>query len=625
MTHQELRKKFIDFYRAHGHALIGQAPLVPERDTSVLFTTAGMHPLIPYLLGDEHPDGKRLVNIQRSFRTTDVEEVGDDSHNTTFEMLGHWSLGDYWKQEAIQWSLEFITQELGFSKDKLAVTIFRGDEDRGIRLDEEARGIWESLGINRIALIGDDNFWGPVHSTGPCGPTTEIFVYIGNGEPATDSLPGSEKDHPTSPSASTGQACGSECLPGSRDHDQHWLEIWNNVFLGFNKNTDGTFTPLEQKNIDTGVGLERVLMTVNNLGSVYETDLLAPIVAAVSSDPLAAKDRDVRIVVDHIKSAVFLIADGVEPSNKDRGYVLRRLIRRAVRSARIVGFSNWALAIEAVIGVYGDGYPHFLEQQDTITQTLLGEQQKFEAQLTRGEAFLRHELAKRPDQDFAELAFLAFQSHALPDEISFEILADAGAAVDREKFSQAFTQRMSQHQEISRAGSEKKFGGHGLILDTGEIKAVDEVELQKVTRLHTATHLLQAGLRAVLGNHVHQKGSDITAERLRFDFTHPTKLTDEQKAAVENWVNTAVAKDVQVHCDQMPIDEAKATGALHFEQAKYPPQVKIYSMGSSIDNSLSTEFCGGPHVQHTGEVGDFKILKEESVSAGTRRIKANVM
>lgn len=610
MTHQELRKAFLEFYTAHGHVQIDQAPLVPERDTSVLFTTAGMHPLIPYLLGDAHPDGSRLVNIQRSFRTTDVTEVGDDTHSTLFEMLGHWSLGDpstpdgvgragYFKQEAIEWSLEFVSGVLGFDRSRLAVTVHEGNRAAGIEPDEEAATIWRTLGIERIAYLGGDNWWGPVHSTGPCGPTTEIFVYRGSGSPASDSLPGSPKDH-------------------------EWVEIWNNVFMAYNKQADGSFVPLKQRNIDTGVGLERVLMMVNGLGSVYETDLLAPIVAAVSGDPLAAQDRDVRIVVDHLKSAVFLIADGVLPSNKDRGYVLRRLIRRAVRSARTVGFTNWSLAIEAVIGVYGDDYPHLLEQQETITQTLIGEQQKFESQLTRGEAFLRHELGKHPEQDLAELAFLAYQSHALPDEISFEILADAGATVDRAVLSQAFSERMTKHQAVSRAGSERKFGGHGLILDTGEMKAVDEVELRKVTRLHTATHLLQAALRAVLGDHVHQKGSDITAARLRFDYTHPDKLTDDQKIAVASWVKDAVAKDVPVTQVVMPLEQAKATGALHFTHVKYPPEVKVYYMGSSLEDAISIEFCGGPHVAHTAEVGHFKLLKEESISAGVRRIKADV-
>jgi alanyl-tRNA synthetase len=605
MTHQELRTAFFKFYADRGHVQIPAAPLVPERDTSVLFTTAGMHPLIPYLTGDTHPDGTRLMNIQRSLRTTDVDEVGDATHLTVFEMLGHWSLGDYWKQEAIQWSYEFVTQVLGFSNDQLAVTIFQGDSDRRIGRDTEAEQIWRTLGVTRIAALGDDNFWGPVHSTGPCGPTTEIFV-------------------PASPVATQGQApCSPDCLPGHPDHDNHWVEIWNNVFMGFNRTEAGTYEPLTQRNIDTGVGLERVLMTVNRLSSVYETDLYQPIVAAVSPTSDHA-NSGVRLVADHVKAAVFMIADGVVPTNKDRGYVLRRLIRRAVRSARAIKFTDWSLAVEAVVGVFADVYPFLLEQQDSILDTIVAEQTKFDTQLTRGEAFLCHALTKHPNQDLVELAFLAYQSHALPAEISLEILRDAGAKIDTAEFRAAFDERMAKHQQVSRAGSERKFGGHGLLLDTGELKAIDEVELKKVTRLHTATHLLQAALRAVLGNHVHQKGSDITAERLRFDFTQPDKLTPEQKIAVEQWVNDAVKKDVPVHMELMPLEAAKATGALHFIHIKYPPKVKVYYMGQSLNQSISTEFCGGPHVEHTGLVGQFKLLKEESVSAGTRRIKADV-
>jgi len=598
MTNQELRDAFFKFYGERGHVQIGQAPLVPERDTSVLFTTAGMHPLIPYLLGDAHPAGTRLMNIQRSLRTTDVDEVSDATHLTVFEMLGHWSLGDYWKQDAINWSYQFVTQVLKFPKEKLAATIFGGDDVRGVPLDEEAKAAWQALGMERIAELADDNFWGPVHSTGPCGPTTEIFVHV-------------------SP-----ESCGTDCLPGS-ETDKHWVEIWNNVFMGYQKTEAGTYEPLAQKNIDTGVGLERVLMTVNNLSSVYETDLLQPTVQAVS--PINDHTNpDVRLVVDHIRAAVFMIADGVEPANKDRGYVLRRLIRRVVRAARTIEFSDWALAIESVVGSYADMYPHLEERRAHITSIFLAEQQKFESQLTRGQTFLEHAYKKDPSQDLAVLAFLAFQSHALPGEISYEILKELAGNLDHAQWSADFESQMNKHRDVSKIGSEKKFGGHGLILDNGEMKAVDEVELKKVTRLHTATHLLQAALRAVLGDHVHQKGSDITAERLRFDFTHGEKLTDEQKQQVTEWVNNAVQKDVPVHHVVLPLAEAKATGALHFAHVQYPPEAKVYYMGNSLDDAISIEFCGGPHVQHTGEVGTFKILKEESVSAGTRRIKADV-
>ena len=602
MTHQELREKFFKFYGDHGHVRIGQAPLVPEQDTSVLFTTAGMHPLIPYLLGEQHPEGTRLMNIQRSLRTTDVEEVGDATHATVFEMLGHWSLGDYWKREAITWSFQFVTEILGFSKDKLAATIFGGDDVRGVGLDSEAKEIWEGLGVTRIAPLGDDNWWGPVHTTGPCGPTTEIFVHIHAGD------------------------CPPSCLPGSAT-DDHWVEIWNNVFLGFNKTASGTFEPLVQKNIDTGVGLERVLMTVNGQKSVYETDVFQPIVAAISNSPTAHENKDVRLVADHLKAAVFLIADGVLPSNKDRGYVLRRLIRRAVRAAQKVPFTDWPLGIEAVVGIYSDEYPHIAKHEAEISEVFLAEQQKFEAQLTRAEAFLNRELAKRQNpsiDDLVELAFLAYQSHALPGEISYEILKESGTALDFKEFEPKFEARMKQHQEVSRAGSEKKFGGHGLILDTGELKASNEEEKDKVIRLHTATHLLQAGLRAVLGDQIQQKGSDINVDRLRFDFTSSEKMTDEQKQQVEAWVNNVVDQDLPMQFVELPLEEAEKSGALHFFGHKYPPMVKVYFAGDSLETAVSKEFCGGPHVTHTGHVGHIKILKEESVSAGTRRIKATI-
>ena len=603
MTHQELREKFFKFYGERGHVRIGQAPLVPEHDTSVLFTTAGMHPLIPYLLGEQHPDGTRLMNIQRSLRTTDIDEVGDNTHNTVFEMLGHWSLGDYWKREAITWSYEFVTQELGFPKEKLAATIFGGDEAIGVGIDAEAKEIWESLGMTRIAPLKEDNWWGPVHSSGPCGPTTEIFVHVHQDE------------------------CGADCLPGSAT-DDHWVEIWNNVFMGYNKNVYGTYEPLEQKNIDTGVGLERVLMTMNGLGSVYETDVIQPIVAAISANPLAHEQKDVRLVADHLKAAVFLIADGVLPSNKDRGYVLRRLIRRAVRTARKIPFTNWALAIEAVLGIYGSEYPHLEQNREDISDVFLAEQQRFEAQLTRAEGFLTRELAKHsnPSRDeLVELAFLAYQSHALPAEFSFDMFRDAGLSIDRHGFDKAFTNRMSTHQNISRTGSERKFGGHGLILDTGELKAGTEQELERVVRMHSATHLLQAGLRAVLGDHVQQKGSDINADRLRFDFTHSAKLTPEEIAKVEAWVNDVVQQNLPMQYAEFPLEEAEKIGALHFFGHKYPDKVKIYFAGESLETAVSKEFCGGPHVSRTGLVGQVKILKEESVSAGTRRLKATVL
>ncbi|MCA9388316.1 alanine--tRNA ligase [Candidatus Berkelbacteria bacterium] len=598
MNHHELRKKFIEFYKKQGHQEIGQAALVPQQDASVLFTTAGMHPLIPFLMGDTHPDGSRLVNIQRCLRTGDIEEVGDATHNTFFEMLGHWSLGDYFKHEAIDWSYKFVTEELGIPKEKLAVTVFAGDKLRGVGLDEEAKQRWQSLGMERIDELVEDNWWGPVHSSGPCGPTTEIFVWSAEAEIPPNSLPG---------------------------NDERWVEIWNNVFMEFNKTEDGQFEPLDQKNIDTGVGLERVLMTVNNYDSVYQTDVLAPIVAAISTDQLAHADRDVRILADHIRAAFFMIADGVLPSNKDRGYVLRRLIRRAVQAARKLDFTDWPLLTEAILGVYGPYYPQLLEQE--IEAEILAEQQKFTKQLTKAVNFIEKAVQANQvvnDESAANLAFLAYQSHALPLELGYEILTEAGLVLGRKSFEQALDQKIKAHQEVSRAGSEKKFGGHGLILDTGELKASDETELKKVLRLHTATHILQASLRAVLGDQITQKGSDINADRLRFDFNYPDKLTAEQKAEVEAWANKLIEQGLPMNCVELSLVEAKKTGALHFFDHKYPDKVKVHYLGDSISDAPSKEFCGGPHVSNTNEIGKLKIIKEQSAGAGIRRIKAIV-
>lgn len=602
LTSQQLRDRFINFYQQRGHREIAQASLVPVQDTSVLFTTAGMHPLIPYLLGDKHPDGQRLVNVQRSLRTTDIEEVGDATHSTVFEMLGHWSLGDYFKQEAIEWSYQFVTQVLGFDEQKIATTIFKGNKKMGIALDKEAELIWKGLGVSRIAYLGqDDNWWGPVHATGPCGPTTEIFVHIAEGN------------------------CSLTCLPGSKT-DSHWVEIWNNVFLEYFKTTTGTYEPLKQKNIDTGVGLERVLMTVNSLDSIYQIDLYEPIIKAISLDQTADADRDIRIIADHVKAAVFMIADGVLPSNKDRGYILRRLIRRAVGAQHRLGKSvDWRLIIEAVIGVYSSYYSQLLDP--SIDKVFVAEQIKFNGQLDKAINYLEKTLKQKTNIDPVEAvqkAFLVYQSHALPLEIGYELLLTKGVKIDREQFDQIIDRLLVIHKQRSSKGQVKKFGGHGLILDTGELKAANEEELKKVTRLHTATHILQAALRQVLGDYVQQRGSDINAERLRFDFTHPAKLTNEEKSQVEEWANAVVQKALPMQWVELPLEQAKKSGALHFFTHKYPPKVKVYFVGNSLETAISKEFCGGPHVTNTKIVGKIRIIKEESVSAGIRRIKATV-
>lgn len=612
LNHKDLREKFIEFYKQRGHVEIGQASLVPLQDTSVLFTTAGMHPLIPYLLGERHPEGQRLVNIQRSLRTGDIDSVGDATHSTFFEMLGHWSVGDkdapdgigagYFKKEAIEWSWQFVTEVLGIPKEILAVTIFGGDKQMGVGADTEAEQYWLGLGLrqNKIAKLGpDSNWWGPVHSTGPCGPNTEIFVHV------------------------DGQLCNEEnCNPGV--NDDHWIEIWNNVFMAYNKNGDGIYEELGQKNVDTGVGLERTIMTVNNLSSVYETDLYTPLITAISSAPQAHADRDVRIVADHIRASVFLIADSVLPGNKDRGYVLRRLIRRAVNVGRKIGFSDWELALEAVIGVYDNYYPHL---KDARVQEIFNEEaNKFSNQLQKALRFFENATAKHGmnESQAAKLIFLGFQSHALPLELGLEIFIERHPELNADKINSNLTKEVEAHKSASQKGMEKKFGGHGLILDTGELKAGNQEELSKVLRLHTATHLLQAGLRNVLGDHVSQKGSDINPERLRFDFTHSAKMTPEEIKAVEDWVNDKIKQDLPVQKTELSLDEAKKTGALHFFTHKYPDTVNVYFVGESIDKAVSKEFCGGPHVDNTGVIGKFKILKEESVSAGVRRIKATV-
>ncbi len=612
LTHQRLRQKFIEFYRERGHQEIGQASLVPLQDTSVLFTTAGMHPLIPYLMGEKHPQGQRLVNIQRSLRTGDIEEVGDATHSTFFEMLGHWSVGDskspdgigegYFKKEAIEWSWQFVTEVLGLDRNLLAVTIFGGDDKMGVGIDEEARQFWLALGVpeERIAKLGpDSNWWGPVHSTGPCGPNTEIFVHT------------------------QGKLCSDKnCNPDTKE--AHWIEIWNNVFMAYNKSSKGEYEELKQKNVDTGVGLERTLMTVNNFSSVYETDLSTPIVKAISSDKMAHINKDVRVIADHVRASVFMIADGVVPSNKDRGYVLRKLVRRAVNSARKLEFNNWDLVIEAVIGVYDEYYPHLKETN--IHKIFIDEATKFNQQLQRALRFFEKETSKSnlDEKQAAKLIFLGFQSHALPIDLGLEIFTEKQPQLNRDTINKFLDEEVDAHKSASQKGMEKKFGGHGLILDTGELKAGSEEELQKVLRLHTATHLLQAGLRHVLGDHVSQKGSDINSDRLRFDFTHSAKLTDEEKAKVELWVNEQIQKDLPMQKIELPLEEAKNTGALHFFSHKYPPIVNVYFAGKTLDDAVSKEFCGGPHVDKTGIIGKFKITKEEASSAGVRRIKAIV-
>ncbi len=586
MTSEEIRKIFLEYFAARKHAVVSSSSLLPS-DPSVLITTAGMQQFKPYFTGelDAQKDFGSLstCSIQKSFRTSDIEETGDNTHLTLFEMLGNFSFGGYWKKEAITFAYELFTNHLKMPISY--VTIFKGSET--VPKDEESRAIWQSLGVQDVREEGmDDVFWGPTGTSGPCGPTTEIYCKNAEG-----------KD----------------------------VEIWNIVFNQFFypgsreellKGAPGkALAKLPTQGIDTGAGMERVVMTKQGVSSVYETDLFTGIIAKVKELAPEASERVQRIIADHVRASVFLIADGVRPANKDAGYILRRLIRRVLAHKIKAGIQGdvFASILPVVQQKFGIIYPEVNNAQ--ILTVLHEEQSKFEKAVAGGLA----ELRKHATLD-AATAFSINSTFGLNFELMQEMAPEATKSVNKE----AFDAEIKKHQELSRAGQEKKFGGHGLLLDTGELKAKDEVELVKVTRLHTATHLLQAALRQVLGNSVHQAGSDITAERTRFDFTFDRKLTPEELKATEDLVNKAIEQDLPVRFHVMPKKEAEATGALFFFKAKYGDPVKVYVMGESIDNCFSKEFCGGPHVEHTATVGKFKIAKEEAVAAGVRRIRGIV-
>ncbi len=596
MTTADIRTAYLEFFKSKGHSIIPGASLVPENDPTVLFTTAGMHPLVPYLMGQAHPMGKRLCDVQLCVRTQDIDEVGDSSHLTCFEMLGNWSLGDYFKKGAIEMSYEFLTSKkwLGINPSMLAVTCFEGDKDAP--KDEESAGIWESVGMprERIGFLPKaKNWWGPAGKTGPCGPDTEMFYWVGAGEP---------KGNPAT-------------------HDSEWMEIWNDVFMQYNKQEDGSFVPLAQQNVDTGMGLERVAAVLQGVKSVYETDAFLPMMHAISSaatrlpagkvpdrgNSAAIPGRDQRIIVDHLKAATFMLADGVRPSNVDQGYVLRRIIRRAIRSARKLGIENisgfCASIAQVVVSQYGNFYEKIKVQQSVILDAFNDEEEAFMKALTEGEKHFQR-VAERSTKQISGIdAFHLYDTYGFPIEMTREMANEQGLSIDEDGFSKAF----SEHQMLSRAGAEKKFAG-GLADHSAE-----------TTKLHTATHLLNAALHTVLGNHISQKGSNITAERLRFDFCHGEKMTPEQIKKVEELVNEAIKADAPVSYSVMTVDEAKAQGAIGVFDSKYGEKVKVYTMGT-----FSKEICGGPHVAKTGMLGTFKIQKEESSSAGVRRIKAVV-
>ena len=612
ITAQDLRQKYLSFFQSKGHTVIPSASLVPENDASVLFTTAGMHPLVPYLLGQGHPGGKRLANVQKCIRTGDIEEVGDDTHLTFFEMLGNWSLGDYFKQEAIEWSFEFLTSKayLGIPLERLAVSVFAGDADAP--RDTEAAEKWASLGVSpkRIAYLPKENNWWIAGSTGPCGPDTEMFYWIDDGTPAPENFQ-------------------------ETSEDKRWVEIWNDVFMQFEKQADGRLVPLKKQNVDTGMGLDRTLAVLNGQRSVYDTEIFKPMfeVIGLGNEILSNEEvRKARVILDHVRASVMIVGDGVEPSNKDRGYVLRRLLRRSLVFGRLLNLQpTWLKAlIGQVITVYASAYPYLVEQSERIFAIIEGEQKKFEGTLEKGLKEFRRfiidtsfspELSDASNNKPAGLredqhavitgknAFDLYQSYGFPWELTQELAIQAGQKVDHKEFESEF----KKHQELSRTASAGQFKG-GLASHS-----------DKIVRLHTATHLLNAALRQVLGGEVWQKGSNITEERTRFDFTHGQKMTVGEVESVQAIVNDWIARDLSVKKETLSLAEARKLGAIGVFGEKYPDIVSVYTVfDPKTQEVVSREFCGGPHVEHTGVIGQFKILKEEASSAGIRRIKASV-
>ena len=659
-TSKQLREMWLDFYRQHGHAIIPSASIIPENDPTVLFTTAGMHPLVPYLMGQHHPEGKRLANVQKCIRTGDIDDVGDDSHLTFFEMLGNWSLGDYFKEKKIPWSWEFLTSPdyLGLDPDRLAFSVFEGDEDAP--RDMESHDLWIKCGARKdqiYFLPKEYNWWGPAGQTGPCGPDTEMFLI-------TDK-------EPCSPECSPACSCG------------RYLEICNDVFMQYNKKEDGTFEPLSQKNVDTGMGLERALCALIGAPSVYETEIFAPIIQHI--EELSGKSykeapeeelRAFRIVSDHLRTAVFILGDprGVTPSNVDQGYVLRRLIRRAVRFGMNLGLQEGFTSqiAQTIIDKYKEPYPELEQNRALALEQLLLEEQRFQRTLQQGtrmfeklmqqlnrsknavnqflavlskaqskdertkaaDALLKvlrptpemkplmealKEAKKSDDYNRAQKAadeflqslttlngrdaFKLYDTYGFPFEMTLEMAKEQGLTVDKEDFDRRF----KKHQETSQAGAQQRFKGG--LADGGV----------QTTRLHTATHLLHAALRKVLGEDVHQRGSNITAERLRFDFSFGRKMTKEELNEVEDLVNQAIKANAPISYEEMTVAEAEAQNAIGLFESKYGEKVKVYTMGD-----FSKEICGGPHAENTGELVSFKIRKEESSSAGVRRIRATI-
>ena len=578
MERKDLIKKYIEFFKSYNHSQVKNSSLVPENDPTVLFTTAGMHPLVPFLLGEKHPQGKRLVNVQRCIRTGDIEEVGDTTHHTFFEMLGNWSLGDYFKKEAIEMSYEFLIKVLNIPKERLAVTVFQGDENAP--RDDEAAQIWKDQGIpeERIAFLpAEDNWWGPAGSTGPCGPDTEIFYWKLNDRPA----------------------------PKVYDpEDENWVEIWNDVLMQYNKDAEGNYNKAEQQNVDTGMGTERVIAVLDGLEDNYLASMWKPIIEKIEliSKHKYNEDRTttkaMRIIADHIKAAVFIISDGVVPGNSEQGYVLRRLIRRAIRYGRVLGIESFTPQIaDAVYPIYDD----YQLDAEKINLELAKEEENFLKTLEQGLRVFE-KISGHSDGISGKNAFLLYQSYGFPIEMTEELAKERNLKLDKDMFKE----EMKKHQELSRTASIGKFKSG--LADNSE----------KTTRLHTACHLLNEALKEVLNDkEISQRGSNITADRLRFDFNFDRKLTSEEKQKIEDLVNKKIQESIPVEMKEMTLEEARKYGALGIFDNKYGDKVNVYSIGD-----FSCEICAGPHVNNTSELGHFKIKKEQSSSAGVRRIKA---
>ena len=592
MSSEKIRNLFLDFFKKRNHTIVPSSSLVPD-DPSVLITTAGMQQFKPYFTGQADPmkdfNSLNTTSIQKSFRTSDIDEVGDESHLTFFEMLGNFSFGDYFKEKAIEYSYDFIVNEMKLDIDY--VSVFKGDHE--VPADMESERIWRSFGVERIEKFNrEDNFWGPTGIEGPCGPTTEIYV---------------------------------------KNSQSQSIEIWNIVFNEYYCHSDKRLEKLETPGVDTGMGFERLVMVVQKVPTIFDTDLfLKP--SSLFAELVRGTDQEKgRIIADHLRASIFLLADGIRPSNKEAGYILRRLIRRLLVHAQKLSIHKEVIekAIPDIINFYGDFYPELKKEKKNILKEFNLEAEKFHLALEKGlkefdKRYPNRQGQKLKSKKVGKDAFNLYQSYGFPVEVLKELLEERLYKFDQEEFDKALQAKFKEHQEISRAGLEKKFGGHGLILNTGELKAGNKEELNKVLRLHTVTHLLQQALRDILGDEVEQRGSDVTSERTRFDFSFSRKMTSEEIQKVEDLVNQKIKENLKVSFEEMPKEEAEKTDALHFFKAKYPDRVKVYfiaPVGKGIVDAYSKEFCGGPHVENTAVIGRFKILKEKSVAAGVRRIR----